>query len=174
MYVQTSIHNEKKISPFGDDSTLFDPVDFDTVRGGMPWHPLSLAPPPAPHGAGDGRGLGWSKKEKGPQPSRTTGTEVPTVGGLPCTSYDSTTVRGSQPFSWAHENDPTRQPRPVDQHRSGLRLAVKGGPDGPLAQPLTAGRRPDNPHSGGRRRREGAAQPPQPPPGGRRRGGPWR
>lgn len=137
-------------------------------------HPLSLAPPPAPHGAGDGRGLGWSKKEKGPQPSRTTGTEVPTVGGLPCTSYDSTTVRESQPFSWAHENDPTRQPRPVDQHRSGRRPAVKGGPDGPLAQPLTAGRRPDNPHSGGRRRREGAAQPPQPPPGGRRRGGPWR
>ena len=124
----------------------------------MPWHPLSLAPPPAPHGAGDGRGLGWSKKEKGPQPSRTTGTEVPTVGGLPCTSYDSTTVRGSQPFSWAHENDPTRQPRPVDQHRSGQRPAVKGGPDGPLAQPLTAGRRPDNPHSGGRRRRKGAAE----------------
>lgn len=173
MRTGSDVDHSPFLSPFGDDSTLFDSTGFDTVRGGMREHPLSLAPPRPLMGRGR-EGLGWSKKEKGPQPSRTTGTEVPTVGGLPCTSYDSTTVRGSQPFSWAHENDPTRQPRPVDQHRSGQRPAVKGGPDGPLAQPLTAGRRPDNPHGGGRRRREGAAQPPQPPPGGRRGGGPWR
>lgn len=161
------------LSPIGDDSTSFDLTDFDTVRGGMREHPLSLAPPRPLMGRGR-EGLGWSKKRKAPNRLGLEGTEVPAVGSLPCSTYSSTTVRECQPFSWAHENDPTRQPRPVDQHRSGRRPAVKGGPDGPLAKPLTAGRRADNPHSGGRRRREGAAQPPQPPPGGRRRGGPWR
>lgn len=165
-------------------SVIFDFVRPGRFRPGSRGDALASPLPcasPGPSRGGGREGVGvvfWSfraqKKRKAPSRHGHLGTEVPTVGGLPCTSYDSTTVRGSQPFSWAHENDPTRQPRPVDQHRSGQRPAVKGGPDGPLAQPLTAGRRPDNPHSGGRRRRKGAAQPPQPPPGGRRRGGPWR
>lgn len=53
------------LSPFGDDSTLFDPADFDTVRGGMREHPLSLAPPRPLMGRGR-EGLGWSKKRKAP------------------------------------------------------------------------------------------------------------
>ena len=93
------------LSPFGDDSTLFDPADFDTVRGGMREHPLSLAPPRPLMGRGR-EGLGWSKKEKGPQPSRTTGTEVPTVGGLPCRSHNSTAVLVCQA-------ETTRLPPPV-------------------------------------------------------------
>lgn len=162
------------LSPFGDIRLCSTRQGSTRFEGGCPGIPSPLRLPRPLMGRGTGGGWGGQKKRKAPSRHGHLGTEVPTAGGLPCTSYDSTTVRECQSFSWAHENDPTRQPRPVDQHRSGRRLAVKGGPDGPLAKPLTAGRRPDNPHSGGRRRREGAAQPPQPPPGGRRRGGPWR
>lgn len=80
------------LSPFGDDSTLFDPAGFDTVRGGMPWHPLSLALPRPLMGRGR-EGLGWSKKRKAPNRLGLEGTEVPAVGSLPCSAYSSTAVR---------------------------------------------------------------------------------
>lgn len=58
------------LSPFGDICRILSNVCsiafLPVAVGGIPvcGYPVSLALPPAPHGAGDGRGLGWSKKKE--------------------------------------------------------------------------------------------------------------